>query len=442
MKPLSILSLVLALLPAQSGWAQSSMSLNPGTFKVLKVPKITGGITFDGKPDEAAWQSVGHLPMTMFTPVYGDQPTEKSIVKIAYDEDFFYVSGFLNCQRPENIRAVGKKRDYSTMSSDYFGFILDTYNDNENAVSFHTNPNGIRCDATVKNDAVDLNSDLSSSWNTFWDVKTSISNKGWSTEFRIPFSSLRFQNIQKKTKMGLLVMRYCAAKNEISIWPAIPSDFTVPYWKPSLCCEIEFEGLKPEKPLYVTPYLTAGNSQTSELNQPGTGYVMPSTPKFDAGLDVKYSLTNNLTADLTVNTDFAQVEADEQRINLTRYSLYFPEKRPFFLEKADVFDFSFLEGENLFYSRRIGLYDRNPVRIYGGLRTTGRIGEWDVGVLDMQTKAFRENPGENFGAMRFKRKVFNPNSFVGGMLTSRLGTVGSYNVAYGLDGLFRVTGNE
>jgi hypothetical protein len=194
--------------------------------------------------------------------------------------------------------------------------------------------------------------------------------------------------------------------------------------------------------VYVTPYVTAGIGQVNQLNEHKTGYEMSSTFKKDAGLDVKYSLTNNLTADLTINTDFAQVEADNEVINLTRYSLYFPEKRNFFLEKADVFDFSLLGNNNLFYSRRIGLYNGNPVRIYGGVRLTGRAGKWDVGFLDMQTEKFEKNLSENFGAIRTKRKVFNAYSYVGGMVTSRLGTDGSYNVAYEIDGLFRVVGDD
>jgi hypothetical protein len=143
-----------------------------------------------------------------------------------------------------------------------------------------------------------------------------------------------------------------------------------------------------------------------------------------------------------VNTDFAQVEADNQKINLTRYSLYFPEKRIFFLEKADVFDFPLLGGNNMFYSRRIGLYDGNPVRIFGGVRMTGRINKWDIGILDMQTAEYEENPAENFGVFRTKRSVFNQNSYLGGILTSRLGMDGSYNLGYGLDGVVRVTGDE
>lgn len=408
----------------------------------LKVDKISGGITFDGIPDEEVWKQISPLKMTMHTPVFGNEPTESSVIKIAYDDEYLYISGILNYKDSSTIRAVGKKRDYAVPSCDWFGIILDSFFDRENAVAFWTNPNGVRSDATVQNDLANPNVDISFSWNTFWDVKTVINNHGWTAEFRIPFSSLRFQVKDDKSYMGITVLRYDAAKNEGSTFPAVSPDFNSAFWKPSLSSPIVFSGLKPEKPVYVTPYVTSGVSQMNELDDAGTAYKMKSTPKFDVGLDAKYSLTNNLTMDVTVNTDFAQVEADDQKINLTRFSLFFPEKRTFFLEKADVFDFSFLEGNNLFYSRRIGIYDGNPVRIYGGLRMTGRVNKWDLGVLNMQTAQFEENPGENFGAFRTKRTVFNQNSFVGGMFTSRLGMNGAYNIAYGLDGHFRVTGDD
>ncbi|MEN8118145.1 MAG: DUF5916 domain-containing protein [Bacteroidota bacterium] len=406
-----------------------------------KVAKISGNIVFDGIPNEPAWQNIDALPLTMLTPVSGAEPTEETILKIAYNSEYFYVSGFLNNKNPDDIRPIGKKRDYATSSTDYFGIVLDTYNDRENGVSFWTNPNGIRTDGTVKNDAVAM-TDINFSWNTFWDVKTNINKNGWTAEFRIPFSSLRFQTFEGKTVMGIILNRFMAAKSEMSNFPALSPDFLIPFWKPSLSALIEFEGLNPKKTTYITPYITGGIGQENELNSNETAWDMNTTPKFDAGLDVKYSFTNNLTADLTINTDFAQVEADDQKINLTRYSLYFPEKRVFFLEKSDVFDFSFLGGNNLFYSRRIGLYDGNTVRIYGGARLTGRVGKWDIGILNMQTAKFEENPSENFGVARVKRSVFNQHSYTGGMITSRLGTDGSYNVAYGIDGLFRVTGDE
>jgi hypothetical protein len=422
------------------GQEQSSTYSN--TLEPLKVKRIYGGIKFDGVPDDPAWQSIQSLPMVMLAPVSGSEPTEKSAIKIAYDDEYFYVSGLLNYHDIKYIRSVGKKRDYDSKSTDWFGLTLDTFNDRENAVQFLTNPNGIRSDATIKNDIENEDNDRNRSWNTFWDVKTSINQLRWSAEFRIPFSSLRFQDNHGKTLMGIILMRWSPAKSELSTFPAVSPKLNTPYFKPSLSRIIEFEGLKPRKPIYVTPYIIAGVGQMNELNEAGSAYKMNSTIKLDAGGDIKYSITNNITCDLTVNTDFAQVEADDQKINLTRYSLYFPEKRVFFLEKADVFDFSFLEGNNLFYSRRIGLYEGNSVRIYGGLRLTGRIKKWDMGFLDMQTAKFEDNPAENFGVLRLKRNVFNQNSFIGGMLTSKIGMNGTYNTAYGLDAQFRVTGDE
>jgi len=418
------------------------ISVNVWSQEPMGVPRLSGELIFDGIPDEEAWQAIPALPLVMHIPVFGNEPSELSVIKIAYDNDYFYVSGILNYKNPDDIRAFSKKRDYSYLKCDWLGVIIDTFNDRQNAVMFWTNPNGVRSEGTIQNDVVDQNTDLSFSWNTFWDAKSSVNEHGWSTEIRIPFSSLSFQVKENKTCMGITVVNYRAAKSETVSFPAIPPDVANAIWKPSMTAMIEFTGLKPEKPVYITPYVTGGIGQINELNDAETGYEMASKFKYDGGFDAKYSITNNLTLDLTVNTDFAQVEADDQKINLTRYSLYFPEKRVFFQEKADVFDFSFLGGNNLFYSRRIGLYDGNPVRIYGGFRMTGRVDKWDIGILDMQTASFEENPSENFGIFRTKRSVFNPNSFVGGMVTSRLGMNGKYNVAYGLDGQFRVIGDE
>jgi hypothetical protein len=403
------------------------------------LTKLSGKINFDGVPDEEEWKQIPPLKMVMHTPVFGNEPTETSSVKIAYDNEYLYVSGIFRYNDASTIRAVSKKRDYATLSSDWFGILIDTFNDRKNAVGFFTNPNGLRSDATAKNDVLETD-DINFSWNTFWDIKTVIKDNFWYSEFRIPFSSLRFQIKDGLTTMGLIILRYVAAKNETITFPSISPDYLYAYWKPSLSFKVGFEGLKPANPVYITPYITSGISQIKELDE--NSYRSKSTPKFDAGLDAKYSISNNLTMDLTVNTDFAQVEADDEKINLTRYSLFFPEKRVFFQEKADIFDFSFLGGNNLFYSRRIGIYDGHPVRIYGGARLTGRVNNWDIGILDMQTAPFENNPGENFGILRTKRTVLNQNSFVGGMVTSRLGMNGTYNLAYGVDGQFRVMGDE
>ena len=168
------------------------------------------------------------------------------------------------------------------------------------------------------------------------------------------------------------------------------------------------------------------------INEEETEYVRQDDPEYNAGLDIKYNINSNLTLDLTANTDFAQVEADDQQVNLTRYSLFFPEKRMFFQERSSLFDFS-LGGhaDNLFYSRNIGIAGREPIRIYGGARMTGRLGKWDMGFLDMQTAEHEETPGENFGVLRMRRQVINQNSYVGGIMTSRLGMNGDQNLAYG-----------
>ena len=179
------------------------------------------------------------------------------------------------------------------------------------------------------------------------------------------------------------------------------------------------------------------------------GYKSKNSPKLNAGLDIKYGLTNNLTMDMTINTDFAQVEADDEQINLTSFSLFFPEKRTFFQERSSVFAFDFEPGSSLFYSRRIGLNEGEQVPIYGGARITGMVGKWDLGFLDMQTRAINQGEGEtnalaseNFGILRLRRQVINENSYVGGIFTSRLGTDGTYNTAYGMDGIFKVSDND
>jgi hypothetical protein len=406
------------------------------------VTHLQEAIDFDGVPDEKAWNAVNEVPLLVYLPDFGTEPTEKSSLKIAYDDTYFYLGAFLNYTDPANMRAIGKKRDYSMPVSDWLGVFLDTFYDRENSMMFWTNPNGVRTDGTTKNDMADQQNDYSFSWNTFWDAATVINDHGWSAEMRIPFSSLRFQTRDSTTVMGLALVRYIPSKGEFITFPPISPEFASAYMKASLTTPVVFRNISPKKTLYLTPYVSGGFEWSNELNDEGTEYVSSSRAKYDAGLDLKYSLTNNLTLDVTVNTDFAQVEADDQKINLTRFSLYFPEKRVFFLEKADVFDFSFLGGNNLFYSRRIGLSEGHPVRIYGGARLTGRVNKWDLGILDMQTAAFEEKPGENFAVIRAKRNILNKNSYMGSMVTSRLGTDGMYNLAYGLDGQVRVTGDE
>jgi hypothetical protein len=421
------------------------------------INRLTQSINFDGVPNEEAWIPVTPLKMTMHSPVFGKEPTEKTDVRIAYDDRYLYVGAILYYQNADMIMSASFKRDYEGAGGDWFGILLDTYNDKENAVTFFTSPDALRFDASIQKDAVISFPDqmpMNLSWNTFWDVLTKKDLKGWSAEIRIPLSSLRFQEINGEVRMGLTVERWIPAKNEIDLFPAIPPNWgqTSPM-KPSQAQEVIFRGIKPDKPLYIAPYFLAGYGSNYDLNNAETAYYKSDKPVLEAGLDVKYGLSGNMVMDLTLNTDFAQVEADDQQFNLTRYSLFFPEKRMFFLERASIFDFSLGGNSNLFYSRRIGLSDDgDPVRIFGGARIVGRMGKWDVGFLNMQTaplwvkdsEGIREEilPSENFGVLRFRRQVINENSYIGTIFTSRLGMNGSYNLAYGVDGIIRIFGDD
>ena len=435
---LAILLLLLALAPADL------ICQDPVTIK-----HMTGIVDFDGLPDEEAWNDASVFPLIMHSPNFGMEPSEKSHVMIGYNQEFLWIGARLYSKDPSNINSTSKKRDEESRSSDAFGIILDTYNDNENALAFFTLPTGARIDYTVSNDGEGGGGgpgrgSINRSWNTFWDVETTVDDKGWYVEMRIPFSSLRFQTENGKIRMGMILNRSISYANEMDSYPPIdPKYGFTAYLKPSLAQTIELEDIKPKKPVYIAPYVLGGYSSQYDLDETESEYLKQDKPKLEAGLDLKYSLTSNLTLDVTANTDFAQVEADDEQVNLTRYSLFFPEKRLFFQERSGIFNFS-LGGmsDNLFYSRRIGIVDDEQVRIYGGARMTGRIKKWDVGILDMQTASHLDTPSENFGVARFRRQVINPNSYLGGIMTSRIGTDGSYNVAYGLDGIFRLFGDD
>ncbi|MBN1158688.1 MAG: carbohydrate binding family 9 domain-containing protein [Bacteroidales bacterium] len=422
------------------------LSLSAECQDVSQIKKLSSPIEFDGKPVESSWNELNHFSLTQHSPNYNVEPTEEGDLIIGYDNEYVWIAARMYMKNPAQIHANSKKRDEpAIVNMDHIAVQLDTYNDNENALIFITNPNAARIDYAISNDASMGGGSIpfNYNWNTFWDVKTSRDDKGWYAEIRIPFSSLKFKPENNITTMGLSIRRVISASNEMDTWPAIdPKYGTTANTMPSLMGTISFEGVQPSKPVYVSPYVIGGNSRTWALNTERTEYVRDDEPEVNAGLDVKYNINSSLTLDLTANTDFAQVEADDQQVNLTRYSLYFPEKRMFFQERSSLFDFSLGGRSNLFYSRNIGLSQGETVRIYGGARLTGRMGKWDLGLLDMQTEEHGETPGENFGVIRTRRQVINPYSFVGGIFTSRLGMDGSHNFAYGLDGIFRVFGND
>jgi len=242
--------------------------------------------------------------------------------------------------------------------------------------------------------------------------------------------------------MGMMAYAYEPADGNRWTFPAIPP--TSPYTQVSAFQDVRLRGVEARNPVYVSPYVLTGRDRFAELAPSGDRYVSPVDDRVEVGGDMKINPTPNLTLDLTVNTDFAAVEADQQQVNLTRFSLFFDEKRPFFQERPGIFTFETgADRGTLFYTRRIGLSDEGtPIRILGGARLVGRAGAWDMGLIEMQTAAEGTTPSENFGVLRLRRRVLNANSFVGGMATSRIGTGGAYNATYGLDAQLRVTGDE
>lgn len=430
---------------AQTVNNESNITYVPGTQPAVKLPRLTSPIQFDGKIDDDAWAQLTPLPLVMYAPTYKGDITAPTTVWVAYDEAYIYLAGRLAYEKAGQMRANSISRDQWS-GDDTFAIVIDPFNDNENARWFYTTPYGVRSDIAVSDDAALGRASSNASWNTFWDTKSQIIDGVWETETRIPFSSLGYQKSQNEDgeiTMGIIVYRWLAHNNHRYIYPDIPPNWERGSNKPSVAQDVTLKGVKGKRPIYITPYLLGGVRQVATLNETETAFGLPRDWSREVGLDVKYNVTSNLTLDVSANTDFAQVEIDDQQINLTRFSLFFPEKRQFFQERSGLFDFSSgISGSRLFHSRRIGLADGAPIRILGGARLSGRVGDWDIGVLNMQTAAERGLPSENTGVARLRKKVLNANSNVGGIFTSRIAEDGDYNVTYGFDTVLRLKGEE
>ena len=399
----------------------------------LQIPLVTGPIQLDGLSDEPAWQAVPALSLVMHQPTFGASPTERTEVRIAHDGEYLYLAARMYDSDPDGIRATSLRRNDPSLTNDWVALQLDTAHDGENALVFAVSPAGVRTDIAYN----DVRQTLNFDWNTFWDAEVQRTRDGWFAEIRIPFSSLRFTEVDGRVTMGMSVFRNIARKSELATFPAIRPDWgPTSRVKPSEMQVVVLEGVRSRTPLYLFPYAMGGASFTSPLDPQGTGYLRDHRTAGDVGMDAKFSLTSNLTLDLTYNTDFAQIEADDQQVNLTRFPLFFPEKRQFFQERSSLFDFPIGGFDRLFHSRQIGLSQGEPVPLHGGGRVVGRIGNWDVGVLNMQAAATEGLASENLSVVRVQRPFLNDGSTVGGIVTSRLGHAD--NVVYALDALVNV----
>ena len=444
--------------PVEAEDAQRAAAAVPADGPVIdpdKAPRPTATavrtdarIFIDGRLTETAWEDVE--PLSTFVqsqPSPGARATEATDVRILYDSRYLYFGVFCQESDPRGLVVTSLEWDYagaSTRDFDVIAIALDTFLDRQNAFTIHVNPVGAIRDAQVADDSRSQNV----AWRGIWEVKTQIAEAGWTAEIAIPWTTLRFDPAREEQVWGLNVLRRVRRKNEDSYWA--PVDRRDPVHRMSRAGTLRgITGVRPGRNIAVKPYaLTSARSRSARRADEAAAHV-------DGGADLKYAPTSQLTVDLTLRTDFSQADVDRAQVNLTRFSLFFPEQREFFLENAGVFTFgdvveresrmgASLSDFSLFHSRRIGLVEGEPIQIVGGGRVTGRAGSFELGFLNMQTATDGDVPAENFSVVRVRRRVLGMSD-VGFMVTNREATAGEtdwkFNRAIGADASVRALGS-
>ncbi|HXF94565.1 MAG TPA: DUF5916 domain-containing protein [Gemmatimonadales bacterium] len=395
--------------------------------------------TVDGRLDEAAWQEAPAIgEFVQHEPHEGAPPSEPTVVRILYDREALYIGAWLYDRDPAGIVQGETRRDASLDDTDAVLILLDTFRDRQSAFVFGTNPAGIEYDGQVTGEGagnfaagarqqVGAGGGFNLNWDGSWTVATSRDGAGWYAEFRIPFATLRYPAGGPQT-WGLNLARHIRRRNEQVFWAPIGRQYDL--YRVSGAGVLELEA-PARRVMTVTPYVLGSVRRDFQAGTAADGSA-------EAGGDAKVGLTSSLALDLTVNTDFAQVEVDERQVNLTRFNLFFPEKRPFFLENAGTFAVGTPQSVELFFSRRIGLDSSGaPVPITAGGRLTGKIGGFTVGLLDLRTESVTGVlPATNYAAARVLRDLPN-RSRLGVLAVSRAavgGGPGDHNRTYAVDG--------
>ena len=432
-------------LPAQ---VVANGPVDPDTIPrpTLEARRAISPIVLDGILEDEAWAHADSTRGVFYQsiPAQGIPSSERTVVRVLYDDERLYVGATMYDSQAEALVSAGMEQDFATQDSDIFGFALDTYLDRQNAFLFAVNPAGALFDAQAFNDQQSVNR----AWEGEVEVATAVNDWGWVAEVAVPLTTLRFRETDGPQSWGLNFSRRVRRISEDSNWAPLPRQFRV--YKMSRAGTLtSLEGIRQGRNLWVKPFVNGVRSDGWRASSPGE--------KIEGGFDLKWGLTPQLTLDVTALTDFSQVEVDEQQINLTRFSLFFPEKRDFFLENEGIFSFqdarvrNFRTGSGpqnfrLFHSRRIGLSaDRTPVPIAGGARLTGRLGGYAIGVLNMQTRDDPGTPGENFSVVRLRKNILG-SSDIGFMFVNREGTgasvADSYNRSLGADVNLRLAGGR
>ena len=382
----------------------------------LHVLKIDSAITLDGKLNESVWKSA--IKINNFTQREQNEnepATENTEIAILFDENNLYIGVWAYDSEPDGIIAQKMKRDFYWNSDDNFEVIISTFNDKRNGYLFVTNPNGALADVLVTDEGAGINI----SWNGIWDVATQITDKGWFAEFEIPFSTFKFPKSIEQI-WGINFERNIRRKREQIMWQGWSRDYELE----SLSQAGELVGLSniiAEKRVEFKPFISGGVEKENGEEWDKKGKI---------GLDVNYLVTPTLKSNFTINTDFSQVESDRAQINLSRFSLYYPEKREFFLEGKNVFELN-IGRIRTFYSRRIGIDDGEEIPIYGGIRLLGEANNTHIGVMSMQTAEKNSIESTNYSVIRIKQDVLEQSN-VGFIITAKNSTE-HYNYVYGAE---------
>ncbi|MDG1572910.1 DUF5916 domain-containing protein [Robiginitalea sp. M366] len=431
---------------AQNSRPGDSLASRPAyqAVRLENEPQVDGDILGD-----PVWQAIPAIEdLQQIRPNYGAPVSERTAVRIAYSRSTFYVGVVCYDKDPDKIVISDSRRDADLNDEDSFLFIIDTYHDRQNGFLFGTNAQGMEYDAQIDNEGKgNFNANRQQggviggtnlNWDATWTVKTQVGNYGWSAEFAIPLRSLRFASGDLKT-WGLNFQRNIAKNTETAFWANLPLGFDLK--RISLAGQLTGLSLQNPGNLKLIPYVLGQAVRDQSVSPTETD------TRADAGLDVKYSVTPSLTLDLTYNTDFAQVEVDDQQVNLDRFNLFFPEKRAFFLENAGQFTVGSPGEVDLFFSRKIGLSaDGSVVPIIGGGRLSGKVGSTNIGLLSMFTEAVEGSGIEenNFSVARVNHNFPGTRSALGGIFINRAG-LGSapddYNRVYAVDGKWGI-GNK
>ncbi len=413
------------------------------TLRTLAAHAADGPITLDGRLDEPAWRTAPVASdFVQSEPRTGEPASERTDVQVLVDGERLYIGAYLHDRDPDGIVVNDIRKDFDPDQQDDFEVILDTFHDRRNGYVFITNAAGARADRQVANEGRDVNT----SWDGVWSVASRRVADGWVVEMAIPYRTLRF-DFASAESWGINFSRHIRRRNEVSFWAPVPRSYTLA----RLSLAGDLTGIAQRvtaRDLRVTPYVAARSVR--ELGGPAF------TSKGAAGLDVKYGVSPGLTLDVTVNPDFAQAEADEQQVNLTQFSQFFPEKREFFLENSGIFYVGDAARNNrvstaptpdedmlLFFSRRIGIAPSGrSVTIPAGVRLTGSMAGMTVGALSMQASAMEGTPASQYSALRLRRNLF-AGSDIGIIALDReaLGTDRNWNRLGGVDANFRLKGD-